>query len=204
MSLIFPTLSAPNAAFGWPVRKTPQYRTIVQTPVSGRGELRLAQARYPRWLFELDVAYLTGDFSTGSSAFAALIDFYMAAQGMASDFLFTDPNDNAVAGQNFGIGDGTTTTFQLTRSIAGAGVDIVQNVKGTPTIEVAGTPTTPASIGSTGIVSFSEPPASGAALTWTGNFYFRCRFDDDSQSSLQEDLYQLWSLSGLKFRSVIL
>jgi|SRR6185437_1541726 len=202
-SLVFPTATS-GLGIGWPVRKTPQYSTIVQTPVSRRGEVRLAQQVYPQWLFELDLTYLKGDFSQPTSALGVLAGFFAAVQGKAQDWLYQDPYDNAVTAAQFGTGDGATTTFQLLRPLATSAPDIVQNLNGTPTIYVAGTPVTPASIGATGLVTFTTAPASGAALTWTGGFYFRCRFDDDSLGQLQENFFQIWDLQSLKFRSVIL
>lgn len=64
--------------------------------------------------------------------------------------------------------------------------------------------TTTAGVQPNGIVTFRAAPAMGAALTWTGSFYYRCHFDEDQLSDLQLGLYQIWELSSLKFRSVIL
>lgn len=212
-SLVFPAPAPPSWAIGWPIKKTPAYSTIVRTPASGRGEVRVALQQWPRWQFEVDVAYLRGDLNTGGSWLQQVIGFYGAVRGAADDWLYYDPYDNAVEGSRFGVGDGATTEFQLQREILPAGIagpfpygalDVIQNLNGTPTIYVAGTATTPGSISSTGLITFSAAPASGASLTWSGSFYFRCRFMDDSLSSLQEDLYQLWSLKGLRFESVIL
>lgn len=201
---VFPAPTAQQFGIGWPIRKAPMYATTVQTPVSGRGEVRLSKMPYPRWLFSLDVTYLVGDCSLPSSAFATLVGFFMAAQGRAQEWLYQDPYDNAVAAMPFGTGDGETTAFQLTRQLATGGADIIQNLNGTPAIYVSGVLTSALTIGSTGIVTFNSAPGAGAPLTWTGQFYFRCRFDDDYLGDLSEDLYQLWSLGGLKFRSVIL
>lgn len=201
-SLIFPAPTAQQFGVAWPIRKTPVWNTIVQKPASGRGELRIALQNYPRWQFDLDVSYLKGDATLPTSYFATLVGFYLQAQGQAADWLYTDPYDNRINGDQFGTGDGTTTAFQLFRQLGGF-ADIIQNVSGTPTIFVGGVNTTPASISATGLVTFSVAPANGAALQWYGNFYYRCRFSEDS-IGLQEDLFQLWSCNGLKFISVIL
>lgn len=204
-NLVFPAPQPQALGFAWPVKKTPVYSTNVQPTASGRGEVRIGLSAYPRWQFDLDVSYLSGDFGQPSSAFAALLGFYMAAQGKLQDWLYEDPYDNAVVGQNFGTGDGSTVAFQLVRSLTvTGGLDIVQNVNGAPTIQVNGVAVTSYTISSTGLVTFSAAPGAGQSLTWTGGYYFRCRFNDDSLDSLQEDLYQLWSIGGLKFISVIL
>jgi len=55
-----------------------------------------------------------------------------------------------------------------------------------------------------GVVTFRIAPPAGAQLTWTGSFWFRCRFDEEQLQDLRQQLYQIWELQSLKFRSVIL
>lgn len=57
-------------------------------------------------------------------------------------------------------------------------------------------------VGTTGLVTFNGAPVNGAALTWTGGFYYRCRFDEDS-FEWTKFLNQWWQ-SKVKFTSVIL
>ena len=45
--------------------------------------------------------------------------FFLQLQGQFGTFLYTDPDDNAVAGQAFATGDGTTTSFTMMRSLGG-------------------------------------------------------------------------------------
>lgn len=202
-SLVFPAPLAGQFGMSWPIRKTPLWKTIIQTPASGRGELRIPLQSYPRWQFDLDVSYLTGDMSLPNSYLATLLGFYLAAQGGAADWLYQDPYDNAVTNEQFGVGDGATTEFQLVRNVGGANgfEDIIQNLLGTPVVTL---PSGTASVGPTGIVTYSAAPPNGTVLYWSGGFYYRCRFNDDSLPDLQEDLFQIWSLKGLKFISVIL
>ena len=187
--------------------------------------------------------------------------------GAAQEFLFDDASEDPVVKAQFGIGDATTTAFQLSRPI-GSFSDPIQNVNGNPVNAPIWTPTTafghgdiviptdrtimasgtrptsvqfpgwpcfyakgtsgtdtsgdtepdwrglapqfnnhvldgtvlwtnrgPAfvvyvdgtaqdpstySLGSTGIVTFTSPPGMDSILTWTGCFYYRCRFQQDS------------------------
>ena len=71
------------------------------------------------------------------------------------------------------------------------------NLNGTPNIYVNGTLTTPSLISSTGLVTFSSAPANLATITWTGNFYYRCRFTMDSAdfTLFMKDLWALKKLS---------
>lgn len=185
----------------WPVKKTPVFATIVQTPASGVAELRLALYRYPRWQFELDVSYLKGDLQTPTSALATVAAFYVAMQGAGQDWLYLDPFDNTVTTMPFGTGDGVTTQFQLTR---GNGLDLIQNVNGAIAVFLNGVPTYTYGVSATGVVIFATAPPAGVTLTWTGSFFYRCRFLEDSLPELQETLYQIWELHSLKFLSVIL
>jgi uncharacterized protein (TIGR02217 family) len=193
----FPTL--PGLA--WSRLKTPTFATKVQTSVSLR-ELRASFTPYPQWKWTLtyDILRQNGSFTELST----LLGFFLARQGSFDSFLYTDPEDNAVSAQSFGVGDGTTTAFQLQRTFGGF-TEPVYNVTGTPSIFKAGTlQATPAnySIGGSGLVTFTSAPAAGAALTWTGGYAWRVRFATDSYD-FEEFASQLWQLRQLVFVSVL-
>ncbi len=59
------------------------------------------------------------------------------------------------------------------------------------------------SIGATGIVTFNDAPANAAALTWTGSFYYRCRFDADHYD-WKKIVPGFWSASKISFTEVLL
>lgn len=56
------------------------------------------------------------------------------------------------------------------------------------------------SVGATGIVTFVTAPASAVVMFWSGNFYYRCRFDEDA-IVWKRFMNQLWS-AAVKFTSV--
>lgn len=56
-------------------------------------------------------------------------------------------------------------------------------------------------ISSTGIVTYSFPPAYTAPMKWTGGYYWRCRFLDD-QIDLTKFMRDLWELRSLQFQSL--
>lgn len=113
---VFPSL--PGIAF--PVKRTPQWKTRVQQAISGK-ETRIADWSAPRWLWELTYDHLVQGTSGGATRtdFAQLAAFFNGRQGMFDSFLFTDSDDNAVATQPLGAGDGATTSFQLVRAFGG-------------------------------------------------------------------------------------
>lgn len=120
----------PPMGVQWDIKKRPRYKTIVQDTVSGRGQLRLQNQLYPIWEYEFSWDYLPGGEQSGvgaNNAYAQVLGFFMSMKGSFDTFLFSDPNDNSVVMMPFGSGDGSTTAFQLMRTI-GSGVDIVQNL----------------------------------------------------------------------------
>jgi uncharacterized protein (TIGR02217 family) len=190
--------------FGFP-SKTPNFKTIIQTPVSGRGEIRVSLQPYPIWTWDFPVNWMRGSEQSQNSLYQYLLGFFLAMGGQFSDFLYQDPYDSQIAETSpayLGTGDDKTTYFQLVRPI-GIGQDIVQNLNGSPTVYVDGSRTTDFSMDSTGVVSFFTPPPSKAILTWSGSYYYRVRFDSDAQE-FEQMMDELWNCRSLKLRSVIL
>jgi uncharacterized protein (TIGR02217 family) len=192
---VLPTLSG----LMFPVLKTPKWSTKIQTATSGK-ETRLGLWSYPIWEYTIGYGYLR---SSSTAELQTLAGFYNARQGAYDSWLFTDPDDNAVVAQSFGTGDGATASFQLARALGGYNEPVLA-LNGTPAIYKAGTlqaAGTNYSISATGLVTFVSPPANGNALTWTGSYYWRCRFLDD-HITLEKFMASLWELKTLKFQSV--
>lgn len=177
--------------------KTPEWSTEIQQAVSGK-ELRAANWSYPKWHFTVSYEVLRAG---AEAELQTLIGFFCQRKGAFDNFLFTDPDDCAVTDQPFGTGNGTTTQFQLVRTLGGF-IDPVKAPNGTPTIKVAGVATGSFSLdANTGIVTFFSPPTNGAALTWSGSFYFRVRFVRDT-ADFERFLHDLWQLKKLELVSV--
>jgi hypothetical protein len=228
MSLaVFPSWigEGPSGTNRWgpklPIKKTPSFKTLTQTPANNVGELRISLTQYAVWMFELNLAWMRGDFSPAqiNSAVQQIVGFYGQMQGSASDWLYFDPEDN---GSNFnvvnsgagigdlyynsiGIGDSSTANFTLTRTVGGMR-DLVQNfVSGYPMVYVGGVLQSPTaySINSAGVLTFNVAPSFGSVVAWYGQFYFRCRFLEDSWQDLEAFRYQLYSSASVKFKSLL-
>lgn len=194
---IFPLLPG----FGFVTSKKPQWSTIVSQASSGRERRRMAWS-YPLWTFNIGYEVLRD--GPGERELQKLYAFFNAHAGKYQEFFFFDPSDNAVADQPFGIGDGNTRTFQLSRTIGAGNLAYSEPIRGVanaPVVKIAGAATTGYAIGPLGQITFAVAPASGLPLSWSGNFMFLCRFDQDDMDTAQM-MQGLWSQSGLSFVTV--
>jgi len=188
---VFPTL--PGLA--WNNKKTPMWSTKTQKALSGK-ELRASYFSYPIWQFSLSYNVLR---ETGQAELQSLIGLFNQCRGSYGAFLYLDPEDNVVTDQAFGVGDGSTTQFGLVRTFSGF-TEPVYAVNGTPIIKVNGTATT-AFTQANGLITFTSAPASSAILSWSGSYYYRCRFLQDSMD-FEEFLYKLWTAKKVEFVSI--
>lgn len=186
---VFPVLPG----LEWGVKKSPRFTTRVQRAVSGR-EVRAGLMVWPLYQFELAYEFLRKpDLDT-------LAGFYCARRGALESFLFTDPQDNSVTAQSFGVGDGSTTDFQLQRAWGGF-VEPVHNINVLDAVlidDVVVPEYENYSVSDTGLVSFSTAPLLGAQLSWSGTYFFRVRFVDDN-ADFVEFMQALWQLKKLAF-----
>lgn len=185
--------------------RTPMFKTNAQEAITGK-ESRQSLSIYPQFRFNLQYEWLDDIAST--SDLKTLVGFFGYHRGAYDSFLYTDPTYNSVTAQLFGTGNGTTTAFQLIATYGNSALpgttEIVQNLNGAPSIydngSLRSTPTH-YSIGPTGIVTFVSPPVSGHLLTWTGSFYYRCRFMDDDMD-FEQFMYRFWAAKKVSFKSI--
>ena len=194
---VYPTLQ--GLKFG--VVRRPVWNTSKKTSVAGR-EFRAANMIYPSYQFKLSYEFLR-DLRSGVDELRSLVGFFNARLGAFDSFLFNDPDDNTATLQSFGTGNGVATQFQLMRSF-GAFTDPIYDLNSTPAIYKAGTLqtlTTHYTISSSGLVTFVTAPTAGQALTWSGTYYWRCRFETD-QLDVEKFMHQLWQARTVDFRTV--
>lgn len=172
---IFPTL----AGLGWSVKRSPMWKTRAQQAISGK-ETRLADWSYPAWHWALTFDFLRA--TPAASEFQALAGFFNQCQGAFGTFLYADADDNAVTGQMIGTGDGTTVVFQLARSFGGF-IEPVLAPNAVGAVYLAGVAQSPSNYSvdsTTGLLTFTTAPASGAAVAADFSYWFRCRFAEDT------------------------
>lgn len=176
--------------------KTPTFNTRVQMAVSGR-EARAAFYSYPIWDFAVAYEFLRESIGE----MQALAGFFMARKGQFDSWLYSDPNDNAVTDAVIGAGNGVNRQFQLLRAFGGF-AEPVMNIKTIGNIKVGGVQTTAYTVSSTGVVDLAAAPANGVSVAWSGSYYFRCRFKQDT-AEFNQFMHRLWELKTLEFRGCL-
>lgn len=184
------------------------WRTRYQESLTGKVTTFSTQ-KYP--IVEWTLTYELLNQNAASDELKKIEGLFTAKQGSAGTFLYVDPAFNTMSAEPFGTGDGAKKSFQLVARYGNAGgpsvPEIVQSLQPLPALQVFdnGTLVSSAnySVGPSGLVTFNSAPLSGHALTWTGAFYYVCRFETD-ELDLDEFMYRLHELKTVKFRSVIL
>ncbi len=187
----------------WGSVKTPMWSTKIQRSASGR-ELRAAYYSAPLWKISLSYEVLR---SGALAELQAMVGFFNARQGSFDSFLYSDPEDYIVVNQVFGIASAGQTQYQLVRAY-GSYVEPVLAPKlsgdGAVSIAVNGTPKTVGThytLGTDGLVTFLTPLTPGHILSWSGKFYYRVRFVQDS-ADFDNFLHQLWALEKIEIQTV--
>lgn len=173
-SLVLPTL--PGLKMN--VQREPYWRVNTRETLTGK-ELRSTYWSYARIRYRLDYALLRAN---SLLEFQKLFGFISRHAHQWDSFLFTDPEDNSVASHYFGVGNNSTTSFQLQRTLVadadlaaaasrsywpviGDGYEPIFEMNGAPSIFIAGALQS-LNVGytlglTTGIVTFTLPPPSG-------------------------------------------
>jgi hypothetical protein len=194
--LIFPTFRG----LQYPIGKTPHWNTIVQESISGVKKF-LQCYTYPYYTFNLSFSYLE-DKNSHYDDIHMLMAFYNYLGGAGQDFLYADPlfEDNAVALQQFGTGDGIKEDFRLTKQ-TGLLTEPVFGVANKPRIFINGQETFNFTWDKTGRIHFYAAPAVGWKLEWTGRWFYRCHFQND-EAEFQQIFSGGWELEELVLESI--
>ena len=197
---IFPTLPGEKMAF----EMAPLFDTRIQKSESGK-EISIAKQAYPRWEFTLNWDIIRQNVNVATyTELRTLVGHFLKARGSWDDWLYAHPEDNSVVvAQAIGAGSGVAgQTFQLVRDYGGF-VEPVQNVNGAIVLKVGGVTQTVATnytVSALGIVTSVTAFTNAAAVTWTGSFYYRCRFTED-QVRFARFMNNFWEVRQLKFIS---
>lgn len=193
---IFPSFPGLKAE----VSRTPVWSTTHKPSVSQR-DFRSANASYPLYKYKLSYEVLRQ--TTGFAEFTTMVGFFNARRGSFDSFLFTDPDDCAVTAQPLGPGDGVNRMFQLVRNFGGF-IELVFDTNSAPLVYLDGvlqTLTTNYTVSGIGVVTFVVAPGAGVAVTWSGTYYRRVRFEQDA-AEFNKFMDKLWALKTLELITV--
>jgi uncharacterized protein (TIGR02217 family) len=190
---VFPTL----AGITWPVVRAPVFSTLIQT-ATDLSELRATFMSEPVYDITLTYDILRSD---SHAEFQSLSGFFESRQGSFDSFLFTDLNDSTANAQVFAVADGVSSNYQLLRTLGGANA-IVKNLNGAPTITVNNVSNSSFTVSNTGVIQFSTPPVANAVLRWTGSYYLRARFSEDT-TEFEQFMRLFWQVGQIKLRAAL-
>jgi hypothetical protein len=191
---LFPSLPG----LEYPVKRSPLASSLRQKAISGREAFQPLWST-PLYRYEVSFALLRQ---------AQLVAEWQQLQAFWNGVMFTpggvfqydDPNDDAADAQPFGLGDGTTTSFQLTRALGGFAEPVLNPTAGGLQVFVNGSLASFV-LGAGGIVTLTPAPGVGALLTWTGGYTWLCRFDDDSLE-FSNFMHLFWELKKCGFTTI--
>ena len=195
---VFPSFQG----WSWEKTITPVWNTQTYESESGR-ETRIQKWKYPRYKISLTYNFLTDNTSKWhleKGDIERLQGFFNAVGGSFDDFLYFDDTENYVENQTFGVGNGQQTVFQLVRNHP-YWAEPINGIVEIPQIFIDGVLTTEVSVDPYGVVTFNSPPPADSVLTWTGNYYFRVRFDND-EIELTRTWDGLWESIEISMKTV--
>lgn len=190
---VFPVLRS----LQWGIVRNPMW--VTQTRVSSSGfETRVSRQLYPKIRFKVSHSALSS--KTISDDLYTLVGFFNNRRGSFDSFLFTDPVDKSVTLQSLGAGNGVAVKFQLVRAFGG-NTESVKSVNGTALIYVNAvlqTVVTNYNIDALGMVTFVTAPPNLATVTWSGSYYYRCKFTRD-EGEFENFMNTLWASKNVEF-----
>lgn len=196
MSDTFYPLTLPGLT--WPIERIAVWKpSMKHESLSGR-ESRIGFELYNRWEWILQYDHLREMPSIPAADAQALWQLFNSLGGDLDTFLFSDPDENAVTNQQFGVGDGTTTTYVLTRTWAGLAEPVGYAVPSAVTVNGSGASYT---LTDNRTVTFASAPANAAVLRWTGTYAYRVRFVEP-EMNLKKWCAIYWKGESIRIRSV--
>jgi hypothetical protein len=181
----FPASPTPQ----YPLGITQKWRTIV-SQFDGGGEQRRRKSAFPTY----DVVVTYGALSPDEVD--TLWDFYNEMGGAYKEFYFFTILTESHKGLYVGIGDGTTTIFDIPGIIDGPATVYVDGLPGSYSLLTGG------GAGGSDRVEFTTAPVENAIISCDiiGTHRIRCRFAEDEMTK-ELFAYRLYS-TGLKLKGL--
>lgn len=193
--LVLPSL--PGLTF--PGGRTAIWKGDKVETLSGR-TFRNTRWTYPKWRFRMRYEFLRQRHAYPTlKEYEDLVGFWNNLAGPHDTFLFTDPEGSSVTDQQFGVGNGSTKLFALQRAYGGH-IEPIGKTNGAITVKINDSSTSAYTLIDGRLVEFTNAPANGAVLTWSGAYYLRCEFVDDELDA-EQFMAGLYSVTGIEFET---
>ncbi len=172
----------------------PKFKTFVFGADSG------FEARVTSWI-NTRAEYNVSQGVKSEDQLEALTNFFYARQGRAYGFRFKDWNDFSITSQLLGVGDGSTTTFNLIKTYTSAQTESGETYSYTRRLKkINWNSFTNVQVGvalvtanfytidyNNGAITFvTAPPAGASVIIGYGEFHVPVRFDTDQLDVTQE------------------
>ena len=195
---------------------TPAFFNLTATTATG-AELDIGLAQYPLHSFELNYKFLRDGPGWGgvqqALEFRTMMGFFLAMQGSLGRCLYRNPDDHQTFQDTIATGDGTTTTFTLTRGFGANGylstepvgqVDTNQPFNAylagsaTPLAPTAYTVSTANPCANT--ITFTSAPGAGVPIAVDMTYFYYCKLAGDTLS-FDKFKNRLWALEKVQLKS---
>lgn len=182
-------------------------------------EIDVGVAQYPLHTFELVYEMLRDGIGWGNGhalptlEFKTMMGFHGMAAGTLGRFLFKNVDDYQVFQDQVGVGDGTTTTFTLTRTFGANGYSWSEPVGMVDTsspfnVYLGGSSTaldpslytlnTANPVANT--VTFKTAPAPGQTINVDMSYFYYCKLSQNS-NTFEKFMERLWMLNKVSIHS---
>ncbi len=172
-------------ALGRDATVVPEFSTSVATTASGY------ERRNSLWS-DARLRFDVGPGIRSEAELGVLLSFFRARRGAARGFRLRDPTDfssNAMTGvpaatdQLLGIGDGLRSSFPLVKRYGSGEAEQVRRItrpeEASVTVSINGAAATGWTLAAGGVISFAQPPATGAVVRAGFRFDVPVRFAED-------------------------
>jgi len=199
---------------GFSSKWSPEFFNMPTETTATGADIDLSLAQYPIHNFELTYSFLRGWREAGTAAleFKTMMGFWLMLGGSVGRFLYKNPDDNFVAAQLIGVGDGATTTFgPIVRNFGANGysasepvgqIDTTQpitvrigNLVHGPSLYTLDT-TSPLNQ----TITFPSAPLSGNAIYMDFSYFYYCKFADNA-NTFEKFMNRLWMLQKVTIKS---
>lgn len=182
----------PGLAFSVVRSIVPPPVTIITTPSTR--EYRSRDAAFSRIQYTLPYEYLRSD--PPYTEMQVLANFYNDHGGPFDSWLFFDPDDNAVVGQYFGVGNASTTDFQLTRQFGNSNSSVYE-----PIYDLTETPTIHFTVPAGTKINLLQSSTAFDAVPWFGDATVTANTTNDPNGVLDADTVADTSGSAVQYRA---